>query len=264
MKLRILGSAGGAGGREQGTTSLMVDNDILLDAGTGVCKLTLDQLSTIHHVFLSHSHIDHVVGLAFLLDAATLRKNPSITVHATNEVIETLKEHLFNWKLWPDFTVLPSKEKAVLKWSPMVPESTVEINDRFITSFPVNHTVNAVAYWVKSIKDGFLFTGDLTTTPNLWEHFKNKEKVSVVIVDCSFPNEECELAFKSQHYCPKTLIEDIQCMPSETDFLIYHLKPGAEDMIIQQLNQSTTHRFSPLQGDSIYDFNFNPPGIIKI
>ena len=36
VKVRILGCSGGIGGRHLRTTSLLVDNDILIDAGTGV------------------------------------------------------------------------------------------------------------------------------------------------------------------------------------------------------------------------------------
>ena len=47
MKLRVLGCSGGIGGREQRTTSLLVDHDILIDCGTGVGDLPLDELARI-------------------------------------------------------------------------------------------------------------------------------------------------------------------------------------------------------------------------
>ena len=44
MKLRVLGCSGGIGGRHLRTTSLLVDNDILIDAGTGVGDVSLAEL----------------------------------------------------------------------------------------------------------------------------------------------------------------------------------------------------------------------------
>lgn len=62
MKLRVLGCSGGIGGNLR-TTSMLLDHDVLIDAGTGVCDLGLHELSAIDHVFLTHSHLDHIVSV---------------------------------------------------------------------------------------------------------------------------------------------------------------------------------------------------------
>ena len=41
MKFRVLGCSGGIGARAR-TTSFLVDDDVLLDAGTGVEDLSID------------------------------------------------------------------------------------------------------------------------------------------------------------------------------------------------------------------------------
>ena len=68
MRLRVLGCSGGIGGRHLRTTSFLVDSDILIDAGTGVGDLTLAELSQIDHIFITHSHLDHVASIPFLVD----------------------------------------------------------------------------------------------------------------------------------------------------------------------------------------------------
>ena len=68
MKLRVLGCSGGIGGRHLRTTSFLLDGDILIDAGTGVGDLTLAELSQIDHIFVTHSHLDHVTSIPFLVD----------------------------------------------------------------------------------------------------------------------------------------------------------------------------------------------------
>ena len=86
MKLQILGCAGGIGGPERLTTCLMIDSDILLDAGTGLTSLNIEQLVRIDHVFITHCHLDHVAGLALLLDAVQGRRKGPVTVHAPPSV----------------------------------------------------------------------------------------------------------------------------------------------------------------------------------
>lgn len=255
MKLHVLGCAGGIGGQQRLTTCLLVDDDILLDAGTGLSSLDIEQLAAIDHVFLSHSHLDHVAGLALLADAVAGRRARPITVHATPQVIAALKTHLFNWVLWPDFTTIPTKDNPVLRWLPFEPGACIALGERRITSYPVNHTAGAVAYWVQSARAGFLFTGDMGSTKKLWQAVAGKPGLEKVIVDCSFPNAEAELAEKSKHYCPQSLLQEIGELPGSVEFLIYHLKPGQEDRVMQELRESGGNRtFRSLKCGDLFAF----------
>jgi phosphoribosyl 1,2-cyclic phosphodiesterase len=89
MKLRILGYSDGIG-EQLRTTSMLLDNDILIDAGTGVGNLSLKQLTRINHVFVKHSHLDRVSHIPFLVDTVGWMRNKPITVRAT---LEILKQH---------------------------------------------------------------------------------------------------------------------------------------------------------------------------
>jgi len=248
MNLQVLGCAGGIGGRERLTTCLLLDDDILLDAGTGLATLEMDQLVKIEHVFLSHSHLDHIAGLALLADAILGKRIGPVTVHATAKVIATLKSHFFNWLIWPDFTMIPTADNPILRWDNLEHGVTYDVGGRLITANPVNHTVDATSYLVREQGAGFLFTGDMSTTPALWEKMKSDTNLTKVIVDCSFTNADLELAAVSGHYCPQSLLDDIQAMPGSTEFLIYHLKPGQEDIIMQELKGNAEGRsFEALQ-----------------
>ena len=92
MKLRVLGCSGGIGGRHLRTTSFLLDSDILIDAGTGVGDLTLAELSQIDHIFVTHSHLDHVASIPFLVDTVGGMRRKPLTVHATRATIEILQE----------------------------------------------------------------------------------------------------------------------------------------------------------------------------
>src|SRR5882757_6260624 len=116
MKLRILGCSGGIGGRHLRTTSFLLDSDVLIDAGTGVGDLSLSELTLIDHIFITHSHLDHVNSIAFFVDSVGALRPKAVTVYATAATIATLKKNLFNWDIWPDFTVIPTPEDPWLRY----------------------------------------------------------------------------------------------------------------------------------------------------
>jgi ribonuclease BN (tRNA processing enzyme) len=114
MKVQVLGCSGGIGGRDLRTTSLLVDDDILIDCGTGVGDLSLDQLVRIDHLFLTHAHLDHIACLPLLIDTVCDLRDKPLVVHATAATIAVLRDHIFNWAVWPDFSVIPSVEAAFM------------------------------------------------------------------------------------------------------------------------------------------------------
>ena len=63
--IRVLGCSGSIAARCH-TTSFLLDDDILIDAGTGVGELRLDELARINHILISHSHLDHILSIPLL------------------------------------------------------------------------------------------------------------------------------------------------------------------------------------------------------
>ncbi len=254
MKMRVLGCAGGIGGRERLTTCLAVDDDVLLDAGTGIASLSLEELTRIDHVFLTHSHLDHVTGLALLADAVMGRRSGAITVHATQPVIDALKKHLFNWILWPDFSAIPDAQAPILRWQPMTYGQTVALGGRLFTPHQVNHMGGSAAWWVRGDDGGFLFTGDMASTPQLWQDMAGEAQLRQVVVDCSFANAERALAETSLHFCPEALLADIAPLPLSVEFLIYHLKPGHEDAIMEELGADGARQFRAVRCGDVFEY----------
>ena len=139
MRLRVLGCSGGIGGRHLRTTSFLVDSDILLDAGSGVGDLSLAELTQIDHIFVTHSHLDHVTSIPFLVDTVGGMRTRPITVYATAATIEILKNHLFNWAIWPDFTEIPTTDAPFMRYHEVELGRTVtsnQIADHLAEKFP--------------------------------------------------------------------------------------------------------------------------------
>jgi len=241
MQVKILGCSGGIGGGLR-TTSILIDQDILIDAGTGVGDLTIDELLLIDHIFITHSHLDHIVSIPFLMDTVMgLRAHP-VTVHATAETIKVLKEHIFNWKVWPDFNVIPSAEEAFLLYSEIKIGQTTKLGKRSITAVPANHVVPAVGYHIDSGKNSLVFTGDTTTCDKLWQHVNAIENLKYLIIETAFSNGEIELAKISKHLCPSLLFEELSKLKRNAEIFITHPKPGEGEIIMQEIEQNQ-HQF---------------------
>lgn len=238
MRIRVLGCSGGIA-KGVATTSFLVDDDILIDAGTGVGDLTLKQMQSIRHIFITHSHLDHVASLALLTDTLfdSLVGNPLI-VHAQRNTIKVLREHIFNWQIWPDFTVLPHKTNAVLKLQGMTAGSSIDIDGRNIEMITVNHAVPGVGYRVESGGRSFAFSGDTTSNENLWASLNNHDNLDLLFIESAFANKDAELARMAFHYCPQTLAADLPKLRHRPKICISHLKPGEEKVIMKQCEKA--------------------------
>jgi cAMP phosphodiesterase len=254
MRLTIIGCSGGIGG-DLRTTSLLLDHDVLIDAGTGVGDLAIEQLAQIDHVFVTHSHLDHVTCIPFLVDTVGgLRARP-LTVHALPETIADLKQHLFNWKLWPDFTEIPSVDRPSLQFSPVAVGCGVTIGERTITPIPANHVVPAVGYALNSGKGTLVFTGDTCSSDELWRAVNNIGNLRYLIIETAFPDSERELAIRARHLCPSLLVEQLAMLKQQAEIFITHLKPGDSDKIMQEIELGAS-RWSPrmLRHRQVFDF----------
>jgi ribonuclease BN (tRNA processing enzyme) len=233
MELRILGCSGGIG-VALSTTSLLIDDDILIDGGTGLSELSLEEMSRIRHVFVTHSHLDHIAGIPMLLDSVFERIDRPITLHTRPETLDILRRHIFNWQVWPDFSCLPNAENPVLRFAPMAPGERIKVGARSIEMIAVNHSVPAAGYRVQNGVGSFAFSGDTTTNNGFWEALNRHDKLDLLIVESAFPDEDQELSAKARHYCPALLASDLKKLKHRPNLYLTHLKPGYEDTIVEQ------------------------------
>ena len=237
MKVRILGCSGGIGGKDLRTTSFLVDNDILIDAGTGVADLSIAELAQIDHVFLTHSHLDHIACLPLLIDTVGDMREQPLVVHATDATLELLRNHIFNWAVWPDFSEIPSEEAPFLRYQSLRIGETRELDGRRFTALPANHTVPAVGYHLDSGAASLVFTGDTGPCPELWRAVNKIQNLRHLIVETAFSNRERELAEVSLHLCPSMLAEELANLRRGPEIFITHLKPGQSELMMQEIQE---------------------------
>lgn len=258
MTIRVLGCSGAiaAGCR---TTSFLLDEAILIDAGTGVGDLSLDEMARIDHILLSHSHLDHIVSIALLADTVMRRRiaeqRGAIVIHALAETIAALKTHIFNGVVWPDFTCIPSASSPALTFEAVQVGEVLAIHGRHIEVLPAAHTVPAVGYAVAGGGGSWVFTGDTGPNPRLWQRLA-QFKVAHLVIETAFGNDEAELARISGHLCPATLALELMALPHDVAVHITHIKPGESEAVMGELVAlGLPHAVSPLNTGQLMHFD---------
>lgn len=238
MKIKVLGCSGGIGGRHMRTTSLLVDHDVLIDAGTGACDLSLAELAQINHVFVTHSHLDHILSIPLMVDSAGAMRDQPLVIHALPETIAILKQHVFNWHIWPDFTTIPTVDAPFMRFEAIAPGQTVTIRKRRFTTLPAVHVVPAVGYQITSAEGASLaFTGDTTVNEFLWPRLNRIRDLRYLIIETAFCNRERALAIASKHLCPSMLADELNNLESSPEIFITHLKPGEMELTMQEIQE---------------------------
>jgi ribonuclease BN (tRNA processing enzyme) len=222
---------------------MLIDDDVLIDAGTGIGDLELADLDSIRHVFLTHAHLDHVAGLPMLVDRVFAENfTVPLTVYARAETLRAIQEHLFNGVIWPDFTALPTAENPMLRYQPCRPGDIIRVGHRDFRAVDVNHSVPSLGYTVQNSGGAFAVSGDTKTNETLWPVLNACDDLRVLVIEVSFPDEMERLATESGHYCPRTLTRDLERLRHSPEIWLTGMKPGEEAVILQQVTRAAPDR----------------------
>lgn len=255
MRLRVLGCSGSIGGPQNRTTSFLLDDDILIDAGTGVGDLSLAELTMIDHIFVTHSHLDHVNSIAFFLDSVGALRPKPVTVYAMGATIQTLKKNLFNWDIWPDFTQIPTPEQPWLRYEEIEVGKVIALGGRKITVLPAIHTVPAVGYQLDSGRGSLVFTGDTGPNDALWNVVNRIDNLKFLIIETAFSDKDRRLAELAKHLCPSMLGEELAKLERPAEVYITHLKPAEIELTMQEIEElSGNLRPRMLQNNHVFEF----------
>lgn len=242
MKVRVLGCSG-AIARGCRTTSFLINHNILIDAGTGVGDLTLDEMRQIDHVFLTHSHLDHVAALPLMLDAVSSLRSQPVWVHALPATIAALQAHIFNNTIWPDFSRIPSAQTPFLQFRPLAEGELISVDGTLVKVLPAVHTVPAVGYAVQGDGAWWVFTGDTEHNPDLWPQLEAlrtgpaAKPIGMLVIETAFSNRESSLARRSLHFSPVSLAQELAGMPPGHRYPVYitHAKPSESERILEEI-----------------------------
>ena len=222
---------------------MLIDDDVLIDAGTGIGDLELEDLDSIRHVFLTHAHLDHVAGLPMLVDRVyDANFEEPLTVYAREETLRAVQEHLFNGIIWPDFAKLPSADRPMLRYQVCSPGDTTQIGHRDFYAVDVMNSVPSLGYTVQNSGGAFAVSGDTKSNETLWPVLNACNDLRVLVIEVSFPDEMEQLATESGHYCPRTLTRDLERLNHSPEIWLTGMKPGEERTILEQVTKAAPER----------------------
>lgn len=233
MQIEVLGSYGNKD-KEKYSTCFKIDDSILIDAGNIINGV--ENLENIKHIFLTHSHFDHIVDIPFLIDLVYSKIKSPINIYGNKETIESLKNFIFNGKTWPEFQNinLINSYKKTIKFTEIKANKPIVINNIELIPFYVEHTVKTFGYLINK---KFLISGDTALCKNLIDTI-NTYKPQHLILECSFPNKMEKLAKISKHMTPNDISKIINSLNYKPKIYIYHIKPAFKNKIEEELKNS--------------------------
>ncbi len=253
MQLKVLGSSGS---RAPGfhASSLLINQHLLLDAGTVSIALSLEEQARIDDVLLTHAHLDHMVDLAFLADNMLGMRQQPIRVWGPQSVLEMIREHLLNNRVWPDFTRIPDPQRPVLQYCPLPDQGPVEIAGLKISWAQTNHPVYTVGYLFETETSAFLYSGDTCDTEAIWKLGRECNKLRGAFIETSFPNRLETLAVKSGHMTPAILENQLVKLDrNDVPVYIFHMKQQYLAELYSELSQVPHPCLTVLQGGETYE-----------
>jgi cAMP phosphodiesterase len=236
MKVKVLGCSGSEtiGHKPPG---LLVNDVMMLDAGTITAALGIDAQSRITDVLISHTHLDHIKSVLFLADSIIGRVKKPVVIRSIPEVLDAIRKHLMNNIIWPDFTKIPTPKNPVLAYAPMPVGKAVAVAGLRVKAIPMNHPVPAVGFVVNDGTSSILYSADTGPNEGLWKEASKTRNLSAIIVDTSFPNSLDGIASVSGHFTPAQLHADLTKarVGHNVPIFIYHIKPIHEKKVLSEL-----------------------------
>jgi len=239
LKIRLLPSAAGRDSQFQCLTSFLVNGRLSVDGGSLGFALDPAEMSPVRHIIVTHTHSDHTASLPIFIAEAYVSLDGPVTIYGTDDVIEALREHVFNDKMWPNFEKIPLMNGSgpTIRFEDIEPNKTVEIDHLRITPVKVNHIVPTVGLIVEDSDAAVVFTSDTYVTDEIWERARQVEQLKAVFVDISFPDELAKLAADSKHLTPGLLQAELDKLNRQVEVFAVHIKPTNRDEVIRQLGE---------------------------
>jgi len=226
MKIKVLGCSGAESPRHR-PPSFLLGNKILFDTGSLTDTLEIEDQMKIKHIFITHSHLDHVMGIPYLADNLIFRrKGHRVNILSLPPVIRAIRKSLLDGSIWPDFTAIPNSHAGILKLIELRSGHSIKIDGYTVIPYPVNHSVPATGYLVEDReKRRFFYTGDTGPSDRTWKSIGKKE-IHCLIIDVSFPNRMEKVAIETGHLTPLLLRKELlKIKPDPEKIYVIHIKP---------------------------------------
>ncbi|MBU4270958.1 MAG: MBL fold metallo-hydrolase [Planctomycetes bacterium] len=215
MKLILLGTTGyHPNDRRQTPCLLLPECGVMLDAGTAVYRAA-EYLATAElDIFITHAHIDHVVGLTYLHSVARVHPLRRITLHALPEKLRAVEEHLFSEALFPT--------RPPFECQPLTERFSLPDGGR-LTHFPLEHQGGSIGYRLDWPGRSMAYATD--TTADLDAAYVEKIRgVDLLIHECYYSDDHADWSRKVGH-SHTTPVAEVARRAGVGRLVLVHLNP---------------------------------------
>ena len=237
QSITILG-AYGTKSQKGGSSAFLLDEKTSIDAGNLLAPLG-EECIKLESIWLTHSHLDHISDIAFIVDNYYERRKKTLRIYALPETILTLQKHVFNHKVWPDFSTIPlsNKKGMALSYHPITCGEHYEVSEHLsLEPIETDHTVESCGYIVHKDKHKVLITADTLSLENSMQRVNHDKDINTLVVECSFPSSLEGLAINSKHLTPKLVFSALATLHrKDVEICINHIKPEYEREITQEI-----------------------------
>jgi HD-GYP domain-containing protein (c-di-GMP phosphodiesterase class II)/ribonuclease BN (tRNA processing enzyme) len=235
-KIKILG-AHGTRGKDHGTTSFLLNKTTAIDAGNLLNSLE-EESTEIELLFLTHSHLDHIVDIAYIVDNYFNLRQKTLKIVALKETVEVIQKNFLNDSIWPDFSKIYMSNGL-----PVIEYEVIEVGKEYkisknetLRAFKTDHTVPSCGYVYTKNSEAVLITGDTLSLSGMFDELDKDKQIKSVVIECSFPNELEKLAIESKHLTSKLLFTQLNKLKKgELRLYINHIKPSFKEKIIEEI-----------------------------
>jgi len=215
MRLILLGTTGYHPSERRHTACLMLPElGVLLDAGSGMFRagrfLETDELD----IYITHAHLDHVIGLTFLFDVLADRTMRRVTVHGAPDKLRAVQEHLLAEAVFP---VKPPCDFAPLK------EVETLAREVRLTHFPLKHPGSSLGFRLDSPRGSMAYVTD-TTASTSESYVERIRGVDLLVHECYFPDSMQAAAEKTGHSC-LTPVAEVARLAKVGRLVLVHVDP---------------------------------------
>lgn len=169
--------------------------------------------------FISHAHLDHIAGL--IISSPDDSNKP---IYALPSVHQTISQHYFNWKAWPNFTTqgdgfkLGKYELTPLNTNQWLPVANTELK---VKAFPLSHSgAESTAFlFENAAKEAVIYFGDTgpdaveksTALNTIWQQltpYIQQKKLKGIFIETSFSNSTPDKSLFG-HLTPQWLLTEL-------------------------------------------------------
>lgn len=237
-------------------SGFLLDETVLIDAGTISLVLDTKEQSKIEHVLISHPHLDHIAALPHMAVNVFANDSNPVYIYGLKTTLEALNKHILNNLIWPDFTKINRPNgKAVFELCKLEEGEESRIGEYNVRPIKVNHPVPTCGFIITHAGKSLAYSGDTGATEEFWEAVSDAPNLRAVLVEVSFPNRLQKLAEITGHLTPEMLRQELKKVRRKltVPVVAFHVKPEYEKEIRKELKELDTE-VEVSKTDKVYNF----------